>query len=106
MKTLAIDLDGVIHDQKNPLPGKRMGAPIEGAKDALTLLKLQGNKIIIHTVKANTEHGRCAVIDWLNFYQIPCDGVVGKPQADLYVDDKAIRHILWEKTLEEIRNSP
>ena len=63
---LGIDFDGVIHNHKVPLEGKRMGAPIEGAKDSLLKLAARGDEIIVHTVKANSEDGRCAVIDFLH----------------------------------------
>ncbi len=71
----AIDLDGVIHDHLHPVEGKRMGAPMEGAVEAITALRDKGDTIIVHTVKATTESGRCAVIDWLNHYNIPFDDV-------------------------------
>jgi ribonucleotide monophosphatase NagD (HAD superfamily) len=35
---IAVDFDGVVHDYKHPLPDRRMGEPIEGAKVALTKL--------------------------------------------------------------------
>ncbi len=51
-KILAIDFDGVIHDFKNPIEGRRMGAPIEGTKEALDKFKSKGYKIIVFTVGA------------------------------------------------------
>jgi len=37
------------------------------------------------------------VIEWLNKYQIPYDEIhFGKPLADFYVDDKAIKLTSWK----------
>lgn len=93
--TLAIDFDGVIHDDKHPLPGKKMGPPIMGAKIALMRLKGRGCTIIVHTVRAtNPQH----VKDWLDYYEIPYDDVTNiKPVADVYLDDKAVTFTSWEE---------
>ncbi len=94
----AIDLDGVIHDHLHPVEGKRMGAPMEGAVEAITALRDKGDTIIVHTVKATTESGRCAVIDWLNHYNIPFDDVTAiKPNCDVYLDDRAVRFTSWNE---------
>src|ERR1035437_9284870 len=93
----AIDFDGVVHDYKNPVAGKRMGVPIEGTKSALNLLKARGDKVIIHTVKATTEGGAKAVRDWMIYYEIPFDEITAiKPTADFYLDDRAIRFTKWK----------
>lgn len=101
---LAIDFDGVIHDYKNPVEGRRMGEPINGAKESLQGLKAIGHELVIHTVKASTLGGMKAVIDWMNYYEIPFDFVVyTKPNADVFIDDKAIRFNDWAQTLAEVQ---
>lgn len=100
---LAIDFDGVIHDYKNPVEGRRMGEPIDGAKESLHGLKAVGHELVIHTVKASSLGGVKAVSDWLDYYEIPFDYVVAiKPNADVYIDDKAIRFNDWAQTLAEV----
>jgi hypothetical protein len=85
----AIDFDGVIAD-KNLLP-------MEGAQEAIKTLWQRGDTIIVHTVKARTESGRCMVIDWLRLHQIHFHEVTAiKPQADCYLDDKAERFTDWK----------
>lgn len=100
---LAIDFDGVIHDRKNPIPGKTMGAPMPQAIEALQDLYLHGHEIIVHTLMATTESGRQAVIDWLDYYDVDHSGVTAiKPKADWYIDDKAIQHVDWPSTMAQL----
>ncbi len=97
---LAIDLDGVLHDYKNPIKGKKMGLPIFGAVDAMEDLRQAGHKLIIHTVKATTLSGKQAVIDWLDYFDIPYHGVTAvKPNATWYIDDHALAFTDWRTTL-------
>ena len=96
MKILAIDFDGVIHDFKHPIEGRRMGAPIQGTKETLDKFKLKGYKIIVFTVWGDTK-GRKTISDFMNYYKLPFDEVTNiKPQADYYIDDKAIKFENWE----------
>lgn len=100
---LAVDFDGVIHDKAHPIPGKRMGAPIDGTKDALRKLKRK-YRLVIHTVMATTPGGRQAVEDWLRYYDIPFTEVTCiKPQAVAYIDDKAIRFTSWEQVIGDLK---
>jgi histidinol phosphatase-like enzyme len=96
IKVLGIDFDGVIHDYKHPIKGRRMGAPIEGTKEALERLKRQGYKIIIHTVWGD-EKGQKTIADFMKYYELPYDEITNiKPQADWYIDDKAIHFESWK----------
>ena len=99
---IAIDYDGVIHDHTHPIPGKRMGAPLEGAREALIKLS-KTNDIIIHTVWGD-EKGKQVIADWMKYYNFPELEITNvKPRADCYIDDKAIKHISWEQSLKDIR---
>lgn len=101
---LACDFDEVIHDKSHPLEGRRMGAPIDGAKRCLEEFRKEGHEVIVFTVMATSEHGTKAVEDWMKYYEIPYDSVTSiKPNADVFIDDKAIRFIDWDKTLKEMR---
>ncbi len=95
---LAIDFDGTIHDYKNPTPGRKMGPPVRGARDALVGLKASGHTIHIYTIWRQSSHG--AIRDWMDYYDIPFDHVTNiKGQADAYIDDKAIRFTNWEEVI-------
>ena len=97
MKTVALDFDGVIHNYKEPKPGRKMGPPIPGTKDALELLKSAGYTIIIHSCNRAQ-----AIKDFMSYYQLPYDSIwegQGKPVADAYLDDKAIKFVHWDQVL-------
>jgi len=71
-----------------------MGLPVDGAVEAMRALKAKGHVIIIHTVRGDRPKH---VMDWLSYYNIPFDDVTNiKPNADLYIDDKAITFKGWE----------
>lgn len=98
---LAIDFDGTIHDVDHPVKGRKMGPPMYGVVSRINMLKEAGHTIIVHTTR--DEPGRGAASDWCKFYGIPFDEITNvKPKADLYIDDKAIRHLNWPTTFEEI----
>ena len=90
---IAIDFDRVIHDTDHPKEGRKMGPPMEGAKEALRDLFRQGHQIIIHSCN------RPEVIQkWMQYYEIPYHYVwdgVGKPVAHYYVDDRAVKFTSW-----------
>jgi len=98
--TLAIDFDYTIHDNAHPVPGRKMGPPMPGAKEALELFKRHGHEIIIHSC-----NNPRVIRDWMLYWQVPFDSIwtePGKPIADFYIDDRAFRFTSWSQTLEDI----
>lgn len=103
-KILAVDFDGVIHDFRNPIKGRRMGAPIAGVMEALKLLKSKRYTIVVFTVWGGTDQGQKTIADFMKYYELPYDEITNiKPNADYYIDDKAVRFADWAKTLEIIK---
>lgn len=101
---IACDFDNVIHDQKNPIPVRRMGGVIEGTEDALRKLKRKGHTIIVHTVWGD-EKGKQTIADFMKYYHLPYDSITNeKPRADCYLDDKAVRFTNWNQSLNDILN--
>ena len=95
MSKLAIDFDGVIHDHKHPIEGRKMGGPIEGAPQALARFRDQGHEVIIHSV-----NNKDVIAKWMSFYGLHYDEITNiKPNADYYIDDKAIHFESWTKLL-------
>lgn len=97
---IAVDYDGVLHNTHHPIPGRKLGPPMEGAKEAMQGLKAAGHTLIVHS---------CAparvIADWMAYWQIPYSTIwqgVGKPKADCYVDDRALHHTSWEDTLRQL----
>lgn len=92
----ALDFDGVVHDYKNPIQGKRMGKPIHGANEALRKLKARGHRIIIFSTWGD-EKGKKTIEDFMRFYGLLFDDITNtKPQADYYIDDKGVRFTSWD----------
>lgn len=101
---LAVDWDGVLHDRSKPVEGRHLGIPYPDAKKAMEKLYRKNFRLIIHTCVAHTPAGYQAVVDWLDYYDMPYHDVTAvKPVADLYIDDKAIHHTDWDSTLKQIK---
>ena len=88
--------------------GLSAGNPQEGVKEALDELH-KTFKIIIYTgygLVAAEKNGNPhqEVKDYLNKYNIPFDDVACKPYPFAFmVDDRAIHHTSWERTLSQIQ---
>ena len=96
-QVVLVDFDGVLHDIKHPVPGRRMGPPIVGAKEGMEKLKARGNKLIIFSVRASNESGKKVISNWMEYYGIPFVGITNiKVNADWIVDDRAIHFSSWE----------
>lgn len=102
LPTIAIDFDGVIHDTKHPVPGRRMGPPMPGAVNAMQNLE-DDYTVVVHTTMAKTPQGAQVVEDWLHYYHVPYANVTAvKPNAVLYVDDRALRFTDWTSAAGDI----
>ena len=97
---IAVDFDNVIHDP-NTASKTKMGTPVAGCKPALDSLANSGYKLVIWTLRG---HQKAHVAEWLDFYGIPYHDITNeKPDALVYLDDKAIRFIDWEQALNDIQ---
>lgn len=94
---LAIDFDNVLCNSHNVKPGFRMGEPMEGAVESMQRLKRKGNTLIIHTIRGDRpDH----VANWLKHFGIPYDQITNvKPNADWFIDDKAIPFTSWAELI-------
>jgi capsule biosynthesis phosphatase len=101
------DVDGTIAELKKEGEQYQDVLPKKGAVETLKKLKEDGHYIILHTARnMQTYSGNVGKVisvqspilfEWLKKYDVPYDEVYfGKPSADFYVDDKAIRMNEWE----------
>ncbi len=99
-RTLAIDFDRVIHDVDHPIEGRRMGAPIEGTKEALKKLH-HSYKLVIFTIWKPESHQ--TIKDFMKYYELPYDDITNvKPNAVAYIDDKGITFTNWEHVTQQL----
>ena len=113
------DLDGTICYTRKQHESYLDVQPIPGAINTIQRLKKEGHYIIIMTARNMATHrnnlGKIIanqapiVFEWLKKYEIPYDEIhFGKPLADFYIDDKAIRLENWEslnQTISSLTNN-
>jgi hypothetical protein len=113
-QVIAIDFDGVIHSFELGFhDGTIYGTPILGSIEAIKKISKK-YKIVIYTAKAkkdrpliNGKTGIELVWEWLKKYDINQyiqEVTAEKPRAICYIDDKAIRFIDWNQTLNDLLN--
>ncbi len=98
-KRIAIDIDGTIFVEKHKSEYDGKAYPIEGAIESVNYLYDSGYTIILHT--ARTYRDLEVTIGQLRdngvkYHQL----VVGKPVADVFIDDRAVTMTNWVDTLE------
>jgi phosphoglycolate phosphatase-like HAD superfamily hydrolase len=100
---IAVDFDGVIHNYRDVVPGRKMGKPFPGAIETLVQWHQAGHEIVVHTVRGNTVSGMKSAVDWLNYFDVPYHSVTAfKPNADVFLDDRAVRFTDWAQAAREI----
>lgn len=88
MKTVVVDMDGVICEER-PTFERSMAPAVPGARRRLDELRSSGYRIIIHTARSWSELAMTE--EWLRDRGIAYDQLVmGKPVADIIVDDRAV----------------
>lgn len=104
---ICIDLDGVICKLRNGTETFADVAPVPGAVDAIRTMRAAGHTVIIYTArhmktcegnagKAVARQGK-TTLDWLDKYNVEYDEIYfGKPWADMYIDDNAVRFLSWD----------
>ncbi len=109
---IVIDLDGTICPIKKP-DGSYKDLPVhDGAVEKIRELRNQGHYIIIQTARnmatCESNVGKVmknvgkVTLDWLEKHNVEYDEIYfGKPNADLYIDDRALRFETWDILTEE-----
>ncbi len=95
-KSYAFDFDGVIAEYDGFKGHEHTGEPIRASVEAIRTLKVQGHKILIYSTRSSQSLQR-----YCETHQIPVDyynenpevdsANKGKPAANIYIDDRALR---------------
>lgn len=100
MKTLVIDLDGTVCEEK-PTFEKSLAKPIKDAVKTLRDLYWKGWRIIIYTARGWAEYEMTR--DWLSKNDILYDQLImGKPIYTYWIDDRAIKFESWSDIKENL----
>jgi capsule biosynthesis phosphatase len=114
---ICLDIDGVICRLREPGQSYADVEPVAGAVDKVRALKAAGHYIILMTARhmktcggntglAVARQGR-TLLDWLAKHGIDYDEIwFGKPQADVYIDDNAVRFESWDAVAPDGSNLP
>ena len=112
--SIVIDLDGTIaREDSDDLMANE---PEPGAREALQRLKDSGFEVVVYTCRTNSRSAQDVdaeasnVKEWLALHEIPYDridlGYEGKPHAQAYIDNKAMRYdggaADWDSIVEAI----
>jgi len=101
IKTVCVDLDGVLAQYDGWKGVEHIGDPIPGAREFVMALCALPSKVCIHTTRTNPVANkgkdgrelRLLVEDWLIKHDFPYDSIAcgeGKPLAVAYIDDRAV----------------
>ncbi len=104
---ICIDIDGVICRLREPEQQYADLEPVPGAIEKLRQLKAAGHTIILFTARHMKTCGGnvgmavarqgVVTLDWLKRHDIEYDEIhFGKPHAQVYIDDNAVRFESWE----------
>jgi capsule biosynthesis phosphatase len=110
---IAIDLDGTLCPIKQPGQTYAELLPLPGAVNRMRELRAAGHYLIIMTARnmatCESNLGRVMknvgkiTLDWLEQHGIEYDEVYfGKPNAELYIDDRAVRFASWHEITDAV----
>ena len=114
---ICIDLDGVICSLKKEGQTYSDVLPVDGAVEKIRALRKNGHYIIIYTARhMKTCSGNASLVmarigkitlEWLEKYNIEYDEIMfGKPWANIYIDDNAMRFSQWKDIIDDGSNIP
>ena len=104
---ICIDVDGVICELRILGEAYDNLKPISGAVEKIKSLKAAGHNIILYTARHMETCGGnvgkvlslqgATTLGWLTKHEIEYDEIYfGKPYADVYIDDNALRFESWD----------
>ena len=110
---ISVDLDGVIAQLKASDQTYADVEPVAGAVERLRELRAAGHYIIINSARnmatCEANLGRViknvgkVTLDWLERHAVEYDEIFfGKPNADVYIDDRAVRFVEWSQLSDDL----
>jgi uncharacterized HAD superfamily protein len=97
---LIIDIDGTICEENRQF-SRSLAKPLPNAVKSLKALKKKGYILILYSARTWAEYEM--TLNWLKSYDIPFDQLIlGKPEGDYWIDDRAIKYTNWKEVLENI----
>lgn len=98
---IAIDFDNVIYDHDGVWRGGELTRGlVAGADKAMQQLQAAGHKLIVFSTRNWNPKQRKLMSDFMTRHEIPFNDIsTKKPNADLYIDDKAMRFTTWDNVL-------
>src|SRR5580704_11725181 len=105
---ICIDLDGVVCRLREPDQSYAELLPVPGAVESLRAMRAAGHYLILYTARHMKTCGGnvgqvvarqgATTLEWLKQHGIEFDEIhFGKPHADVYIDDNAVRFEGWDK---------
>lgn len=100
---IAVDFDNVLYDYDGKWRGGELPLPpVSGAPEAMRLLASE-HELIVFSTRGWLKKHRDRMAVWLEAHAIPFDEIARtKPNADLYIDDKALRFRNWNQVLNQL----
>jgi len=114
---ICVDIDGVISRLREPDQDYADLEPVPGAREKLRALRAAGHYIILFTARhMKTCQGNVGLVvarkgattlNWLAKHGIEYDEIhFGKPHADIYLDDNAMRFESWDAIADDGSGMP
>jgi capsule biosynthesis phosphatase len=113
MVRYCFDIDGTVFHAKHPDESYDDIVPIDGMPELIRSLHRDGNYVILHTARNMKTHSNNIgkiiakqvpiIIQSCQRYDIPYDELlVGKPLADIYIDDKGYQFKTTKQLKEDL----
>ena len=114
---ICVDLDGVVCQLRGADETYDQLLPVAGAVAKLRALRAAGHTIILFTARhmktCDGNAGRAmarigpVTLEWLARHGVEYDEIYfGKPWADVYIDDNALRFESWSLVADDASNLP
>ena len=94
-RIIAVDIDGTICTEERTFE-RSLAIPLEGAVEAVSLLKRNKNTVILWTARGWEQYK--VTIKWLSDHGFEYDQLImGKPIVDFFIDDRARQFKGWRE---------